>query len=236
MKSEMRKALKEAYEAPMPQHKKEFISKLDKPQLSTYSFVLQQTAYIRKRVWILSLFIVAVAIWGTSYVGQDSLWVISSMMPFVALCAITENARSMTYGMAELEMASRFSLKSIMLARIGIIGILHFAVFCILIPFVGSNSLIPFARTGLYLFVPYMLSSTLGLWAVRRFQDIDATYLCMVTSAIVCLLNVILKNIISGYYEEQKVIWWVIAAVYFMVKTWNEYKKTISQTEELLWN
>ncbi len=236
MKPEMKKALQEAYEAPKPQHKKEFIRRLEKPQLTTYSFMLQQISYIRKRVWMISLLILTVAIWGTGYAMQDSVWVISSMMPFVALCAITENARSMTYGMAELEMASRFSLKSIVLARMGIIGILHFAVFCILIPFVGCNSLIPFARTGLYLFVPYLLSSTLGLWAVRKFQDIDATYLCMVTSAITCLLNVILKNMISGYYEEQKVIWWMVAGVYLFYKTWNEYKKTISQTEELLWN
>lgn len=236
MKPEMRKALQEAYTAPMPQHKKEFIRKLDKPQISTYSFMLQQLAYIRKRVWMVSIIISALAIFSIGYVGQDSIWVISSMMPFVALCAITENARSVTFGMAELEMASRFSLKSIILARLGIIGILHFAVFCILIPFVGKSALIPFTRTGFYLLVPYLLSSVLGLWAVRRFQEIEPTYLCMVTSSIICVLNIALKNIIEGFYGEQKFIWWVMAGICLWYKTWNEYKKTISQTEELVWN
>lgn len=236
MKPEIKKALQDIYEAPKPQHKKEFISSIQKPELNTYSFMMQQISYIRKRVWIISLAILVFAVMGTRYMQEDSVWIISSIMPFAALCAVTENVRSMTYGMVELEIAARFSHKSIVLARIGIIGIMHFGVFCIMIPFVGRGSLIPFTRTGLYLFVPYLISSTLGLWAVRRFQDIDATYVCMGTSLIVCLFNIILKNTIIGYYDEQKFIWWMIVGAYFFYKTWNEYRKTICQTEELTWN
>ncbi len=236
MKPEIRKALQEAYEAPKPQHKKEFIRMLEKPQLSTYSFMLQQISYIRKRVWILSILISALAVVSISYVGKEAIWMIASMMPFIALCAITESARSVTYGMAELEMSSRFSLKSIVLARLVIIGVSHLMVFCILVALIGKNAVIPLTRTGLYLLVPYLLSSVLGLWAVRRFQDIDATYLCMVTSSIVCVLNIALKTMIEGFYEEQKFVWWVIAGIYLMYKVCNEYKKTISQTEELVWN
>lgn len=236
MKSEMKNALKEAFEAPESKHKKEFLRNIEKPQISTYSFMLQQISYIRKRVWMISVMISALAIFSIGYVGEESIWMIASMMPFVALCAVTENARSVTFGMAELEMASRFSLKSIVLARLGTIGILHLAVFCIVVPFVGNSTLIPFAHTGLYLLVPYLLSSVLGLWAVRRFQEIDATYLCMMTSSIVCVLNIALKTMIEGFYGEQKFIWWVIAGIYLMYKTWNEYKKTISKTEELIWN
>lgn len=236
MKSEMKISLQEVLEAPEPKRKKEFLRNIEKPQLSTYSFMLQQVSYIRKRVWILSAMISALAIFCAGYVGEEAIWIISSMMPFIALCAITESTRSATYGMAELEMASRFSLKSIVLARLGTIGILHLAVFCIVVPFVGNSALVPFAHTGLYLLVPYLLSSVLGLWAVRRFQEIDATYLCMMTSSIVCVLNIALKTMIEGYYRERKLIWWVIAGIYLMYKTWNEYKKTISKTEELVWN
>ena len=73
------------------------------------------------------------------YIGKDSVWVISSMLPLIALCAVTESARSKTYGMAELEQASRFSLKSVMLARMGIMSFLHFIIFITLIPFVGKK-------------------------------------------------------------------------------------------------
>lgn len=236
MKREMINALKNVYEAPSPLHKKEFIRKLEKPQLSTYSFMLQQISYIRKSVWFVSVIVLVFAIFGTRYAKQESVWMLSSMMPFVALCAVTENARSRTYGMAELEMASKFSLKSIVQARIEIIGLVHFVVFGIVIPFVGRSSLVSFARTGLYLLVPYLLSSTLGLWAVRKFQDVEVTYVCMGTSAIVCLFNIILKNMVSGYYEEQRFIWWLVAGIYLVFKTCSEYKKTMYQTEELIWN
>lgn len=234
MKPELKKALQEAYEAPEAKHKKEFLRKIEKPQMNTYSFMLQQVSYIRKRVWLLSIAVCVIALAGIGYVGENAIWMSASMMPFIALCAVTENARSVTFGMAELEMASRFSLKSIVLARAGIIGALHFVVFAILVPFIGKSSFIPFTRTGFYLLVPYLLSSVLGLFAVRKFKEIDATYLCMVTSAIVCVLNIALKSVIPEFYGERKFVWWVLVTIYLMYQTWKEYSQSISQTEELV--
>lgn len=234
MKPELKKALQEVYEVPKAIHKKEFLRNLEKPQMNIHTFMLQQVSYIRKRVWLLSIAICVAALISIGYVGEDAIWMSASMMPFIALCAVTENARSVTFGMAELEMASRFSLKSIVLARTGIIGVLHLGVFAVLVPFIGKSSFIPFTRTGFYLLVPYLLSSVLGLFVVRKFKEIDATYLCMVTSAIVCVLNIALKNIIPEFYGEKKFVWWVLVTIYLMYQTWKEYGQSISQTEELV--
>ena len=85
MKSEMKRALKDAFEAPEPKHKKEFLKELEQPQISTVSFLLSQVSYIRKSVWIGSVFVAVLAVLWADAVGEDSVWVISAMMPFVAL-------------------------------------------------------------------------------------------------------------------------------------------------------
>ena len=168
MKSDMKKVLEEAFAAPEPTRKKEFMRKINQPQISTFSFMLSQISYIRKRVWLVSVLISVLALMIAEYVGADCIWVIASLMPFVALGAITESVRSTTFHMAELEMASRFSLKSITLARLGVIGLLHFAVFCILVPFTCRNALLPLGKVGIYLFVHYLLTTVLGLVASRK--------------------------------------------------------------------
>lgn len=52
-----------------------------------------------------------IALMGARAFEKDVLWVISALIPFIALSLVTENARSNTYSMAEFEMSARFSLK-----------------------------------------------------------------------------------------------------------------------------
>ena len=236
MKSEMKRALKDAFEAPEPKHKKEFLKELEQPQISTVSFLLSQVSYIRKSVWIGSVFVAILAVLWADAVGEDSVWVISAMMPFVALCGITEGARSETYQMAELEMASRFSLKSITLARLGAIGVLHFILYCILILLAGKSQLVSFGQVGIYLLVPYLLTSVLGLVAVRKVHGKESIYICMGIAVMVSGLHLIVKGVLPEIYEEKQLIWWIAVGVYLLVKAWGEYKKMIYQTEELAWN
>ena len=50
--------------------------------------------------------------------NSNVLWITAALLPFVALLAVTEGTRSAVYGMEELELATRFSLKSVLLARL----------------------------------------------------------------------------------------------------------------------
>lgn len=236
MKENMKSVLKEVFVTPEPERKKEFLQKIEQPRISTFSFMLLQISYIRKRVWIVSAFISCLAIMSAGYVGQDCIWLISAMIPFIALCAVTENARSAVYCMTELEMSSRFSLKSITLARLSAIGLLHFMILCILIPFVGKNALLPFMRTAVYLVVPYLLTSVLGFVIARKMHGKEVIYVCMGIAVMVSLLIFIIKESIPELYGEKLFIWWCVVVIYLLVKAWSEFKKTISQTEELVWN
>ncbi len=67
------------------------------------------------------------AVWGGSCMNPNVLWITAALLPFVALLAVTEGTRSAVYGMEELELATRFSLKSVLLARLCLVGSLHAA-------------------------------------------------------------------------------------------------------------
>lgn len=236
MKRDMKIMLRDAFEAPAPERKKEFIKKMGKPRISTFSFMLLQISYIRKRVWAASAGVLVFAVICANQIGRDAIWGISAMMPFIALCAVAENARSAVHQMAELEIASRFSMKSIILARMGIIGLLHFAIFCALTLFAGKSALFPFWQAGIYLLVPYLLAAVPELAAVRKIHGKEAVYTCMGISVIVSCLSLTAKFSYPQIYGEKQIIWWVVLLVFLAIRLGKEYKKTIEQVEELVWN
>lgn len=252
IKSISKDAWKEAFSAPTPQRKKEFLEYLEKEtahranmqvskaqqantakaSIGIGSFILSQIAYIRKRVYLASLLILALAVRVADYAGTNSVWAVAAMMPFIALCMVTESTRSETYGMAELEMASRFSIKTIMLARFGTIGFMHMILFCILIPVVRHSALISFIHVGIYLLVPYLAASVLEFAAVRHFRGKEAISVCMVISVMVSVINTILKELLLILFGSKQFVIWLILAVYLTGRTVVEYRKMIYQAEE----
>lgn len=117
--------LKLAFDAPGPERKREFIRQLEPQKVPSYRALFTQAAYIRKWVWCVSVIVFATAILGAAFLPNTGIWLISGLTPLLALTIIAESGRSECYGMAELEMATRFSLRSVTLARLGILGIME---------------------------------------------------------------------------------------------------------------
>ena len=118
MKREIKAQLKSVYEAPPPLHKKEFMQKWNRPQMNIWEVMRSQAAYIRKWIWALSAVIFMVTVIGAVTAAANLMWVLSALTPFLAVTVIAECGRSEQYEMAELEMAARFSLKSVILMRL----------------------------------------------------------------------------------------------------------------------
>lgn len=242
----------EAFLTPIPQRKKEFLEYLQKENvyresiinhkvqsanitkasIGILSCILTQIAYIRKWVYLASLLILALAVIAADYAGTNSVWVVAAIMPFIALCMVTESARSETYGMAELEMASRFSIRSIMLARFATIGLVHMISLCILIPVVGHSALISLLQAGIYLLVPYLTASVLEYAAIRRLRGKEGLSACMAVSVMVSVLNTMLKGLLTYLFGARQFVIWLILAVYLTGKAIREYRIMIYQTQE----
>lgn len=236
MNKELINALKESFEAPAPTKKKEFFRSIQKPSISILQFIETQTAYIRKWVWGISALIFAFALIGAEYLERDMLWCISAFMPLLALSILTESGRSETYGMAEFELSTRFSLKSVVLARLGILGVANLFLFCLLLPFAYMNNEASILETCVYMACPYLLTVFGGLCAVRKAHGKEATYLCTGIAVAVSIGNIFLYQLFPAIYAGQGFIWWIVSLIFLGIGTTNQCYQIVKQTEELEWN
>lgn len=241
MKRGIQQGIKDAFAAPKPLKKQEFLQKISYSQvchseISFGRFMWQQASYIRKRAWASSFIIFMVALIGGCFMEKDVLWLLSAMMPFLAITAIAENIRSEIYGMFELEMATRFSLKSVVLARMGVLGVLHSGTLCLITILGWREGATDVFQTGVYLLVPYLLTDVGGLWLVRKIRGREAVYASMVLAFVIGAFPVISRYAMTMLYGEQYFGWWLTALAVLSVGIVSEWKKNLKRTEELEWS
>lgn len=236
MNKKLKVLLKQGLEAPSPVRKEAFLHRAPAPPVSTLSFLCTQAAYIRKWVWALSAVLFFIAIVGAGVLKKDILWTISAFMPMLALSLLTESSRSERYGMAEFEQASRFSLKSIVLARLGILGLENLVLLCLLVPFSFRNSGFGLLQTGIYLTCPYLLTSFLGVGVLRKSCGREAGYLSVSIAFFVSIGNLLLRQICPVFYESSALGGWLVAETVFAIGAAYQYYQIIRQKEELTWN
>lgn len=117
------KILKSGFEPPVAQKKDLFLAQVETPPISFLQFLTLQLGHIRKWIWIFFISSFLIMLIGTAYLKKSILWDVSAFTPLLALFLITETQRSEFYGTSEFELSTRFSLKSIVLARLGIMGL-----------------------------------------------------------------------------------------------------------------
>lgn len=194
----------------------------------------QQLFYIKKWMWIFSAGIFFLGAILSRNLDRETVWVISALIPFLALTLLTESGRSRVYGMDELEYATRFSLKSLMLARMGSLGLFHGVILLLLFLCIGTG-FFPEPEDMLYFLVPYFLTVSLGLSLLRRFRGREILYISLGVPAFVSLF-VAVANQIYPLYSISMVKWWGIACLLVMIFTVKETVLFFRQTEELLWS
>ena len=174
-----KKELKQAFEVSCQVRKRDFLRQLNLPRIQMYKFLFSQIGYIRKRSWCISILILVLSILGLAFLPDTVLWLISGLTPLLALTIISESGRSGFYKMAELEMATCFSLRSVILARLLIMGLLNLLILGVLLPIgLWNGTAAPFAAI-LYIVTPFLLTAFLGLYIVRKNRGQDAMYACV---------------------------------------------------------
>ena len=233
MKQNLKEELKHAFEAPAPLHKKEFIGKLPQPKMNMYEFILSQIGYIRKWIWGVSALVFTLSLTVAVLIPLDYLWVISALTPLLALTIVSECGRSESYEMAELEMATRFSLKSVVIARLGILGAENLAILCLLIPVGIWNHVLSPVRTGVYILTPYLLTTFVGLYIVRKFRGREAIFICTGAAGVVSFSAVLFQHTLPQIYQADNLVWWGPIALLLCAGTVRQTCQIINRTEEL---
>ncbi len=236
MNRDMKERLKEYFAAPEPERKGHFLNSLPAKPVGLSDFLLFQAAYIPKWVWGLSVLVFAPALVGAGFLKKDMLWCISACMPILALALVAESGRSERWGMAELEMSTRFSRKSILLARLGILGLADLLLFFLLLPLAYVNGDRSLLETGIYMLCPYLLTVFLGLWASRRVHGRECAWVCGAVALGVSLGNTLMYQSIQGFYAPTGFRWWAAAFVLLSAGVAGQCYKTIKEKEAPVWN
>ena len=239
MNKKLKQSIKKAFEAPEPsqQEKAEFLNSLPRAHISMKHFILIQAAYIRKRTWIFAMALLILALFAARYSGSDTVWIISSFVPFLGLAAVAENNRSVIYGMNELETATRFSLKSILFARMSILGMLDAAVLICLAPLCSIGSGLSIIQTGTHLLVPYLLSVNISLWLARHHHNREITYECVAVSVLVAAANTACY-FAANFMVSYTLLWGAAAFCLAIVLAYEIYGtiRCVEKTGGLTWN
>ena len=231
-----KRGLRQVYQPPAPGKKGAFLHQLVQPELSTPQFLLTQAAYMRPWSWGLSVAVFVLALFLTPNMQPQDVWMVSALLPFVALATVTELSRSARFHMEELELSARFSLKSLLMARMTLLGVWNLVLLVALFPLVAGKSQLPLAMTGCMLLTPYCLTSLLCLVISRRFRGSEMVFVCAMAAAVVSGGCFWWQRLPLILLESVGVAGWVgITLALLALMLW-ECRRYILCGEELGWN
>lgn len=238
MNKELKKTIKQAFEAPIPTGKEQFLKDLKYPKRTYQSFLASQIFYIRKRVWIISFLVVVCETvllsihpntnWSNA-LWRD--WAFSAFIPFFALVIVTEIYRSGAYQMGELESTLRFDLKEIIIARLIILGGISFVVFSFLIIMCMQILVSKVLFVLVYIMVPYFVVCGLSLLILNKRSNVEGIYGCAAVSCLVSLIGTM-----PALYQDIYLMGWIIVFISSIVLIIGQLRKLVRRTEEQTWN
>lgn len=230
----LKKELKQLYQFPGPERKQEFIRTLNYPKTTWRQFVITQTGYVHKAVWILSLLLVLLAVMAGNRIVQketaqeyELLWFLSAVMPILAVMLVLETFRSGIYEMEELELSCRHNLPQVLLVRMGVIAAVDFLLICLVIPvlltvffkqeMLAGNGIAGYLRTTVYLLVPYLLTCALTFLMVERKSGRETVWYGMAAGFLVCGISVISRLFAELIYQKERFYIWMLAFLFLTV-------------------
>lgn len=245
MNRKFREDLKQIYKAPNPAGKDAFLRELKqstdkKPEesgISFFGFLRYQIPYISIWSWLLGGSVFLLTILSTRYADEKAVWAAAAFMPFLALAAAAESGRSMQHGMDELELSSRYCLKTVIAAKLFIMGISNLIVLLACIFVIERDNRTGVLFNGAMLMIPYLTSAFLNLWIVRKIRGRESIYVCLGASILVSGANIIGGS--TGrfvIYDHLGAAGMLVMLLGAGILTGRECMKLMKQSEEYVWN
>ena len=200
--------------------------------MSHGEFLARQLFYIEKWVWMLSGILMLFIILACSRNTGNYPF---ALTPLLAVGILAETGRSHRWKMAELEYAARFSLRSIVLARMFLVGLIDTAGLLIVTFAVRSYLTYSLIRVFLYMMVPYLLAAFLGsLYERKKRTDagLGSIVICLLSSAVFAAAPIFM----SSLYEESLTIIWAAAFILLICCLAVSVREQMREMEEPVWN
>ena len=232
--------IRELCQPPQPESKEQFFQFIKDQGLtnkrsavmSHREFLLGQLPYIEKWAWIMSGVLLLFITW---ICYQNSGNYPFALTPLLAAGILLETRRSHRWKMAELEHAARFSLRSVILARLFLIGAVDTAGLMIVIMIVRPFFSYSLLRVFLYMMVPYLAASWLGSIYERTHRTDrgwGSLLICCGASAFFAAAPALFAQL----YEERLTIFWAAAFVLMTCSLAVSLREWTRNMEEPVWN
>lgn len=238
MDKNRKRQLERVFEAPEPVDKRRFFREMEPRPIGMWHILKAQFSYISKWSWGTAALLLGIVVYMSQFYEREMLGVVLSLMPFLALAGVAESVRSSMYGMEELEMSSRFSLKSVILARMAVVGMEDVLLALFFAWIVNGEARVlteqgSFFRVILYLFAPYLLSACGSLWIVRNFAGKDGLYACAVLALIVSVSAFNSAINFQWIYQERYLSVWLVATVVLGGLALHENRRMLQMIESI---
>lgn len=158
-----------------------------------------------------------------------------ALPPLLVAGILVETRRSFRWKMAELEYTARFSLRSVFLARMFLVGAVDTAGLLIVICAIRNWLSYSLIRAFLYMMVPFLCASLFGsLYERKRRADHGwgSIVICIFSSAFFAAA----PFVYSRLYEERLTVIWAAAFVLLVCSLVISMRRWIHEMEEPVWS
>ncbi len=231
---ELKQILKKAYCVPQSESGNGFIKTHEKRTHQLIDIVRNEFRYMGMKSALAGI-VLCTLFFATAKKGDENImWITSSIIPMYSVIPMSHILRSERYGMCELEVASRFSLRFIRLIRMSLLGLFSGIVI------IGSSIIMTsILKAGMidivmYMLFPYFVSVWGCLFITRKWHgsesNIGVPLVCIVSGFLPTVVRELQKvNFVSDYM-------YIVLLAVVMFETAKECTKYINERTYLLWN
>lgn len=191
---ELKNMIKNAYDVESSGNSRAFVGQFQKREMHAWDILKQQTVglgFVNAFAGLIVLF----TFWQIALqcrCEDEFMYArISAIIPLIALVAFSGMGRSEKYGMDELEMASRFSLRTVLAARLIIVGMIDAVIFIALMIIFGQLTNMGTLQALNVVLVPYLITAWGCLLITRKLHSSKDVAVCAGFGGMVCLMCVL---------------------------------------------
>ncbi|WP_213618523.1 hypothetical protein [Paenibacillus sp. J22TS3] len=192
-------------------------------------FVIMQLRFIRAKVWAAHLMVVLVTVLATQNFLLFStlnhlqvLGMVSALTPLLALASAKVLACSFQHGVVELEVSTKYSLDKLLLARMGILGIVDAVFLTIMLSFLSHRFDPEFYVILLYLLVPFVMGLLGCLWIINHTRSRESGILLYI--GLLMLTQMTLSFQYDALYAASATdVWIFVLVVSFIGLIWEAH-------------
>lgn len=231
-RNDVKRLLKNAYPVEPSERKTVFLRMYQPRQMNYRELLGLQFQYMGPQLVILYGYALATFLGIAVHADAALARLFAALMPVLALTALTGLGKSEKCGMAELEMASRFSLRMLKILRLSLVGLAGVVamttVSCVLKIVTGVNLLCSLALAC----IPYLSTTFFSMLLIRKWHSRKNIYGCMAIALAVCLFTFCGAEIMVGL--SRGILWTVLLSCVFLAGS--EIRKYLKESETLQWN